>query len=137
MSGGHPWRALGRLTHVVVVWAELPGLLGATNGRDRIWLDPRQLQVERRCTLAHELEHLRLGHDRCMPGWVERRVSHAAARRLLPDIARVADALAWSACHVGEAAEELWVDEPTLLARLDASFLTRAELQALGERLAN
>lgn len=133
----HPWRDLAALTHVVVHWRDLhTGTWGATNGLDRIWLDKRLLQVERRCTLAHELEHIRRGHRGCQPPVVEQRVAHAAARYLLPDPHQVADALVWAGGCVDEAADELWVDPPTLEARLDPRHLHPAEKAIIVGRLA-
>ena len=118
----HPWRELRALTHVVVHWRELhPGVWGATDGHSRIWLDNRLGQVERRCTLAHELEHIRRGHRGCQPPAVEASVNAAAARRLIPDPHTLADALAWARGDLAAAAEELWVDEPTLAARLESA----------------
>jgi hypothetical protein len=54
MQTPHPWRELRLLKRLALHWQELrPGMWGATDG-ERIWMDPRQLQVESRCTLAHE-----------------------------------------------------------------------------------
>ena len=39
--------------------------LVALGGAERIWMVPRQLQVERRCTLAHELEHFDGARECC------------------------------------------------------------------------
>ncbi len=107
MTVPHPWRGLRALAHIVVHYARLPSL-GFTDGERVIWLDSRLLQVERRCTLAHELAHIRR----------ERAVERDAARYLLPDIHRVADAIVWSVGRLEEAADELWVDVPMLEARL-------------------
>ncbi len=113
----HPWRELRRLDHVRLWWPELPtGVRGLTDG-ERIWLDRRQLQAERRSTLAHELEHIARGHDGCVGPKEERQVRQAAARRLIP-LDRLADVVAWTE-HPAEAAEELWVDLDTLMARLE------------------
>ena len=61
----HPWRELRLLKRLALHWQELrPGMWGATDG-DRIWMVPRQLQVERRCTLAHELEHIHRARECC------------------------------------------------------------------------
>lgn len=123
----HPWRRLRALAHVDLHWADLPaGVRGVTAG-NRIWLDLSQLQAERRCTLAHELEHLERGHDGCVSGAEERRVREAAARRLIT-LERLLDVAAWTRCPA-EAAEELWVDEDTLNARLEG--LTPSEARAL------
>jgi hypothetical protein len=88
-----------------------------TNGRDRIWMDPRQTQVERRCTIAHELAHIELGHTDGCTHREDREVDLLVARRLIemPDLL---DALRWTEEFV-EAADCLWVDEATLMARLD------------------
>ncbi|CAN7193416.1 hypothetical protein [Knoellia sp. LjRoot47] len=92
-------------------------------------------QVERRCVLAHELEHVRRDHRGCQPEPVERRVQAAAARYLLPDPHVVADALAWSRCHVGEAADVLWVTPRVLTHRLDPAHLHPAERTIIVSRL--
>ena len=113
----HPWRELRALAHVVVHYDDLrPGVWGATDGHARIWLDRHLGQVERRCTLAHELEHIRRGHTGCQADAVEADVHRTVARRLIPFDALL-DALRW-ARSLHELADELWVDEDTVLARL-------------------
>lgn len=112
-----------------------PGLLSATDG-DRIWMRPDLSQVERRCALAHELEHVRRGHRGCQPAEVEARVDHHAARFLLPDIRHVADALVWSAGDASEAADVLWVTRWMLAARLDRKHVHPAEVAILRDRVA-
>lgn len=113
----HPWRALRALEHVELVWQPLPdGILAATDGADRIWMDPRQRQAKRRSTLAHELAHIELGHvGGCTPAQ-DVEADQLAARRLIP-LDRLADALQWARC-LDEAADELWVDRDTLSTRL-------------------
>lgn len=126
----HPWRTLRALAHVDLHWTkDLPvGVLGATDGR-HIWMDDRQLQVERRSTLAHELAHLHLEHTGgCGPR--EEDEARALAARWLIDMDSLLDALAWSE-HLEEVADELWVDLDTLYARLDT--LTGAERAAIRE----
>lgn len=113
----HPWRRLRALTHVHLHWQPLVGLLGATNGRDLIVMDPRQSQAQRRCTIAHELAHIDLGHtDGCSP--TEETEARALAARRLITMPALLDALAWSE-ELEEVADELWVDLDTLYARLD------------------
>jgi len=132
----HPWRELRALSHLVVRFRELrPGRWGESAGH-LIWLDRHLGQVERRCTLAHELEHVRRGDLGCQPEAVEARVRHAAARFLLPDSRDVADALVWARGDLEEAADHLWVDEPTLRARLDERLLDCAEAAFIGGRVA-
>ncbi|VXB25968.1 conserved hypothetical protein [Arthrobacter sp. 9V] len=103
------------------------GAPGRTNGRDMIWLDRALNQVERRCTLTHELVHIERGHTSCQPTAVEKAVRVETARRLicLDDLAKQ---LAWSR-SLTELAEELWVTEGVLLDRLTS--LTSAEWATL------
>lgn len=133
MSTPHPWRALRSLAHVRLHWRDdmPPHLRGATDGQ-RIWMRADLSQVERRCTLAHELEHVRAGHRDCQPEVVERQVRARAARFLLPDVHVVADALAW-AHDVEEAADVLWVTPRVLAHRLEA--LHPAERAIIAARL--
>jgi hypothetical protein len=113
----HPWRELRALGHVTVHFVELSaGVWGLSTG-GRIWITTGLSQAERRCTLAHELEHQRRGHEGCQPPAVEAEVSQAAARRLIPFDALL-DALRW-ARNLHELADELWVDEDTVRVRLE------------------
>lgn len=74
---------------------------------------------EKRCSLAHAVAHLDLGHDKMRRGYFEAReeagANQMAARRLitLDDLAEV---LCWTRDY-GEIAEELQVDVPTLRVR--------------------
>lgn len=120
----HPWRALRARQDITLEWRELSlEVYALNNGRNRIWMDPRQTQVERRCTIAHELAHIELGHTGGCTSREDREVDLLVARRLIemPDLL---DALRWTEEFV-EAADCLWVDEATLMARLDG--LTSAE----------
>lgn len=134
----HPWRAFRSLTHVKLRWAPLPkGILGLTDfDTNEVVLDPDQnvTQADRRCTIAHEMHHLIRGP---VPPHLQRReeveIDKQAARLLLPDVERIADAMIW-AHGLGEAAEELWVDEDTLRVRL--RHLHPAERGYLKRRLA-
>lgn len=111
-------------------WAYLPGdVVGVTDWAHRtVTLDVRLTQVERRCTIAHELEHIARGPA---PAWdvvrEELAVDAAVARCLIP-LGRLATAVAWS-LDPHEIAEELWVDVPTLEAR--ARGLTAGERDVL------
>lgn len=112
----HPWRALRNRPEVALHLVELPeGILGATDG-ERIWLDRRQRQAQRRCTLTHELEHLERGHTGCQPPAIEAQVEAAAARKLIPLVA-LAEAIVWASCEA-ELAQDLWVDVAMVRARL-------------------
>lgn len=136
MPTPHPWRALRALAHVRLHWRDdMPeGMRGATNGA-RIWLREGMTQVERRCTLAHELAHLDAGHTTCQPDAVERRIRNQAARYLLPDPHVIAEALVWARGDVEAAADELWVTERVLRDRLDVRHLHPAERAIIVERV--
>lgn len=131
----HPWRAFRDLAHITLRWAHLPdGVLGVTDFEaGTVTLAHGMNQAERRCTIAHETQHVVRGP---VPAYLrareEREVDRCSARLLLPDVKVIGEALAW-AVSVGEAAEELWVDEPTLRARLEA--LHPAERGYLRQRL--
>lgn len=119
-------------------WAELPGgLMGVTDHQQRtITLDSGLLQAERRCTLAHELEHVDRGPapaDAVLGAREEATIDRIVARRLIR-MEALADALAWAHNH-HEAADELWVDEPTLRARLH--HLADSERDYLRDRLSD
>ncbi len=129
----HPWRALRAIPAVIVEWRRLSDdLYAVTNGRDRIWMDPRQSQTERRCTLAHEMAHIELGHVDGCTGREEGQASRLAARRLIK-VEHLADALLWSQ-NRHEVAEALWVDVDTLETRL--AYLHPAERHYVTQRLA-
>lgn len=106
----------------------MPDLVpGRTNGVDIIWMDKRLDQVERRCTLTHELIHIERNHTGCQPASVELEVSMETARRLIP-IDDLANALRWSN-RPHELADELWVTHNVLTDRLRG--LEPEELQLL------
>lgn len=128
----HPWRALRQLQHVIVEWIRPhPRLVGASDGRCRIWLDPRMSQVERRCVLTHELVHIHYEHRGCQPFAVERMVRVEAARCLISieDLQRCA---VW-ALSPAELADELWVTEMVLDDRL--RNLTAGEWESLPDNV--
>lgn len=90
-------------------------------------------KVQRRCTLAHELQHV-LNGPPCRPLCPddEADVIESTARYLLPDLAPIAGVLALH--DLTEAAELLNVTRTVLTDRLDS--LTEDELRHLGELLA-
>lgn len=99
-----------------------------------ITLDKGLLQAERRSTLAHELEHVARGPapaDPVLSAREEAIIDRIVARRLIR-MEALADALAWAHNH-HEAADELWVDEATLRARLRT--LADSERDYLRDRL--
>lgn len=115
-----PWHVLHDLGDWVVRWAPLPARRRAelSWATKTITMRPGMLQAERRSVLAHELEHIERGpFPRWMTAREETAVNAAAARKLI-GITELGEALAWAG-SMAEAADELWVDVPTLQARLD------------------
>lgn len=122
---GHysPWQTVSEMSDVTIVFAELDDDLGFWDpDTHTITLDPRQSRRELRCTLAHEVEHVRRGDeciDRLSPVLAARQeiaASNMAARRLIP-LEALISALLWSQDE-RELAEELNVDEDTVRMRL-------------------
>lgn len=113
----HPWRDLRSREHITLSWRDLPpGVWGTTDGSSAIWMEPRLLQVERRCTLAHELAHIDLGHTTKPTVGEESAARRLAAQQLIEWDALV-DAFRW-AHNAIEAADELWVTPEVLEDRL-------------------
>lgn len=123
MGNYDPWGDLSQRSYLTVEFVDLPtGRRGVICG-DVIMIDRQQLQVERRCTLAHELVH---DERRVYPvhptlrAREETLVERTAARRLIemPDLV---DALrACSTRCAEELADHLWVDPPMLAARMNS-----------------
>lgn len=130
----HPWRELRGLPHVTLHFApDLPAdVRGLTDGQRRVWLATGMSQVQRRCTITHELVHIYRGHRGCQPEAVERSVQREVARRLIPDVHVLAEEMAW-AHNLHEAADHLWVTTEVLEHRL--SGLHPAERALLAQRL--
>lgn len=130
----HPWRRFRAFVEWTLQWQCLPdGMLGRTDFASRtVTLTVDLSQAERRCTIAHEVEHITAGP---VPAFYwpreELRIDEAVACRLI-ELEDLADALAWS-LNVYELADELWVDVPTARARL--ATLTEQEGQWLRDRL--
>ena len=117
-------------------FADLPiGLLGYTDLSSHAIVLARHLtQVERRCTLTHELEHVHRGPvpaDPCLAAREETVVDGIAARRLV-SLKELIDALLLSH-HEHDVADELWVDIPTLRTRI--AGLAQQEREAIEARL--
>jgi hypothetical protein len=134
--GWNPWRHIGHYyPHVIVdTDRELPARMWGLQSGHRIWLCRRLNQVRRRCTLTHEIVHLERGPVPADPAGLareERVVSQLAARRLIP-IDQLTAALAWTR-DPHQLADELWVDLPTLYARMGA--LDAVEVAELEHRL--
>lgn len=132
----NPWRLLHGAWPMTLEWAHLPaGERGRLYPRlSVLLLDPRLGQAEQRCTLAHELAHWILDHDRCdgrrALSKLERETEQFAARWLI-DIEYMVRAEQWSR-HDEVIAEELWVDTCMLRARRDG--LTDEEQDYIDQR---
>ncbi|WP_298445927.1 hypothetical protein [Gordonia sp. (in: high G+C Gram-positive bacteria)] len=118
----HPWRdARARSTLDIVFVDGLPtGMRGRCRG-DRIEIRSDALQVERRCTLAHELVHHERGGVPADPILLAREETHveAIAARRLVTLDRLVDALTWTR-HAAELADELWIDQIMLAAYIES-----------------
>ena len=132
----NPWRHAGEHHADVTIetGVELPGRLwGLTIGRT-ILLCRRLDQAARRSTQTHEIIHLERGPvpaDARGRAREERAVSAEAARRLIT-LDALADALRWTR-EPDQLADALWVDVPTLRARMDG--LDPVEVAELEHRL--
>lgn len=87
-----------------------------------IYLSPDLDQAERRSTLTHELVHAIRGDQPCVSTILELRqeaIVEAEAARLLIPLIDLAEALMWCRDEA-ELAEEMWVDEGLVRARLAA-----------------
>lgn len=129
--------ALLRYPDWVIREVDLGGIIPEVMSPSRrvILLEHRHNAAVRRCSLAHAIAHLDLGHHETLGGWFEKReeaqADELAARRLVP-VEALARAIAWSTSHE-EMAAELEVDLATLEVR--EQRLTRGERRRLGELL--
>lgn len=130
----HPWRSLRLRERITLAWHESGPMGWSRHSTQTVSLRRDLTYAERRCTLEHELLHLERGP---VPvGWVaqdEERVRRETARRMLPDVRAVGEALAWAHTE-HEAADELGVDVYVLRYRL--RHLHPAERGYLHARLA-
>jgi hypothetical protein len=131
----HPWRRFSLLTDWSLRWAELPeGVMGLTCHRSRtVTLALGMSQAERRCTIAHETEHILRGPvDPSGALREELVIDRAVARLLMPSAAAVAEALVGARGHLETAADGLWVDDYLLQVRL--ASLTPVERERIRRR---
>lgn len=119
----HPWRAFRDLTDWRLEWAPLPsGIWGQTCHLTKtVTLTLGMDQAERRCTIAHETQHILRGP---VPAHRELReellVDRAVSRLLLPSMREVVDALVWAHGDYEAASADLWVDPLMLEVRISA-----------------
>ncbi|MFF5791086.1 ImmA/IrrE family metallo-endopeptidase [Paeniglutamicibacter sp. NPDC012692] len=103
---------------VSIVWRRPgPNSPAATNGVDKIWIDPALSQAEIRCGIAHEIVHLEHRHQGHQPPAIERSVRYETARRLIA-IEDLRAAVAW-AQSPADLRDELGVTNMVLLDRLN------------------
>jgi hypothetical protein len=117
----HPWRRFGELTDWSLSWAELPpGVMGLTCHHSRtVVLALGMSQAERRCTIAHETQHILRGPVPLTAARDEESaIDRSVALLLVPDLRELADALARARGHLATAADDLWVDDYLLQVRL-------------------
>jgi hypothetical protein len=120
MTGGiiHPWRLLRERAHVTLAWHDDGPMGFARHSTQTISLRRGLDWAQRRCTVMHELIHLERGPALSTTrDQDEERVRRETARRMLPDISRVGEAIAW-AFDEHECADELGVDVGVLRYRL-------------------
>jgi hypothetical protein len=133
----HPWRRFSELSDWALQWAELPaGVMGLTCHRTRtVTLALGMSQAERRCTIGHETEHILRGpvapHEASQE---ELAIDRTVATLLMPSLEWVTDAMVLASGHLESAADELWVDDYLLRARLGQ--LTERERTYVDRRLA-
>ena len=112
---------------VQIFKVKLPdGVASCTDGTD-IWLDERLNEVQERCAVAHELEHIARGHSRAQPEAVEMEVRYATALKLLPP---GTPALCKGAKSLAAAARALGVTRQVLMDR--AALATHEEVVEAG-----
>lgn len=90
MPKKRPWRKFPAVDHVVVEWAGAPAMERFDMDEDPDitpvpeLIDKRVLFAQRRCSLAHELEHLDRGDDACLDDRAENMIRLSVARKLIP-----------------------------------------------------
>lgn len=134
-----PWAdAAERHPDVHIERCDIAPARGVWVAEEKVILLDSHLDVAgRRCTLAHELAHIDLGH-RPAHGWFGRRqeaeADRLASARLLSDVERIAEAFAVYPLDLAAVADYLAVSVPVLRRRLHA--LTHDEKLAIERRLA-
>lgn len=131
-----PWRALGRLKHVTVVFMHLPkGRAWWLPCEQTVVLAPDLTRVERRWLAAHEYEHAVENDQPIDHQWFdrkqERRATKRAAYKLMP-LDAIVDALLWSHSE-HEAAD--YLDVPVEALRWRLHNLRASDHQYIAERV--
>lgn len=135
----HPWRRMRQLGPAwTLKWAALEGdSYGHTCHRTKtITLHDDMTFEERRCTIAHEVEHAIRGPvpegDELAE---ELAVDQIVARLLIPSVRSLCDALIWHRGDYERAAVDLWVD--TLILEVRISSLEGDEIGYYRRRMAD
>lgn len=119
----HPWQVFGGLSDWQLRWEQLPsGTWGQTCFATKtVTLTLGMNQAERRCTIAHETQHVLRGPVAPAAEMREELlIDRSVSRLLLPSMRQVVDALVWARGDYEQASEELWVDPLMLEVRLSA-----------------
>lgn len=126
----HPWRRFREnWGDVALTVTPLPSDFHALTDGRTVWLHTPLLQAERRCAIEHEMIHLEAGDYCAQDDAVERRVEQEVSRRLIPWEALKRESR-WARSEA-ELAEELWVTEKVLRARVET--LRADELMELAQ----
>jgi len=132
----NPWRHLAAEhpdLHVDCRARLAPAIMGQWLTSGDLALSRLLGQAERRCTITHETVHVERGPVPADPRLAAREelvVDEIAARRLIP-LGDLIDAIRWGQGDPDN--EEMWVDLPTLQARVRT--LTDAERAQISEAL--
>lgn len=114
----HPWRHFREhWSHVALTVKPLADDFHALTDGRTVWMHTPLFQVERRCAIQHEMIHLERDEVCNQDDAVERRTEQEVGRRLIYWDQLLA-AVRW-ARNVEELAEELWVTEKVLRARIE------------------
>lgn len=105
------------------------GVAARTDGVD-IWVDDRLNDVQRKCAIAHELEHVARGHSTVQTEAEEMSVRYAVARTLLPDENLRPDGPRCEGSSLAQVARNLGVTRQVLMDR--AATLTDAQAESVG-----
>ena len=121
---------LGVFGLTVVFRVRMPdGVAARTDGVD-IWIDERLNEVQEKCAIAHEVEHISRGHSTLQPEAEEMSVRYAVARTLLPDDNLRPDGPRCTGATLAARARNLGVTRQVLMDR--AATLTDAQAESVG-----
>lgn len=133
----HPWRVFSTYTDWKLEWRDwLPeGRWGWTRHHERkVYLLNGLDEAERRCTIAHETQHIIRGpYPQHLHMREELIINRRVGRLLVPSVKRIGHAMAWAQADYEKAAYDLWVDDETFDIRLNS--LTPRERAQLAEHL--